>query len=187
MTTNQTTSTTTPGSGNLLQQITTERSVTTDPARRAMLDRVDAELTWWKQRDLDTAVILRLAPAPTMACPTWCALDPGHGWDNYEDGRLIRWHERDLSPEGEDGCAQVSLQRIDELLLDTTTEQVSTASRVLVDVAGDGGGTPSLTSLQAREVASVILDAARLLAEATAAGDPLMGRSDEEWARRNAS
>lgn len=152
-----------------------------------MYAQMERGVHMWEQRDQAAAHVLALAPTPALPCPTWCSLEPGHAWDNYDDGRLTRFHERHLSPEGRDGYAEVMLLRIDELLLDSGAEQVSTASHLDVVVHGNGSGAPTLTSLQAREVASVLLDAARLLAEATAAGDPAMGTDDEEWESRSST
>ncbi|WP_380166574.1 DUF6907 domain-containing protein [Jannaschia sp. R86511] len=160
-------------------QMTEARAKATDPAQRAMLDRVDAELVWWKRSDVDKATILRLAPTPTLPCPTWCTEGEGHPFDDYDAGELGRWHERTMS---DLDYLLVTLRRRDRLIVDTGVERIEGASRVDVEVYGDGGGSPSLTPAQAVETAALLTEAARLMTEAQEAGDTVtMGTGDLSW------
>jgi hypothetical protein len=70
------------------------------------------------------------------------------------------------------------------MALGTGVESVAGASRVAVEVVGDGSGAASLTPDQAESVAGALMQASRLLTEAHAAGDPRMGNGDMEWQER---
>lgn len=172
-----TTNTTTPGSGNLLHQIATERSVTTDPARRAQLDQMEMGIRMWRQRDDGYDVILRLAPAPTLECPTWCEEDPGHPWTHYDESdspaSVSRSHSRDLL---DTPNTQVCLRRTDVLdLAGDRGEYVQMASRTNAD-----SGTEMLTVEETGQMAQALHEARVLLLKGYGAGDPMRGTLDED-------
>ena len=183
MTTNNTTDTT-PGTGNhMLHQIATERSVTTDSARRAQLDQMEMGVRVWKDRDAAVETILRLAPAPTLPCPTWCELDPGHGWTDhdshgtFDEGspeRVTRYHERTVV--ALDGAC-VDLTRTDALDLEGDGgEHVLQSSRTTIDL--NLAGTVNVD--ETGKLARAFHEAHTMLVQAWGAGDPRRGALDRD-------
>lgn len=177
-----TTTDTTPGSGNhLLHQIATERSTTTDPARRAQLYQIEMGVHMWKDRDAAVATVLRLAPSPTLPCPTWCELDPGHHWTDYDSHgdldegspeRVVRYHERSVVALDD---VQVDLSRADALDLEGDLgEHVKWASHTNVEVGAGGAVDVDETGKLAR----ALHEAHTLLVKAREAGDPRRGALD---------
>lgn len=115
--------------------------------RNARGTGVDAQLREWEERGADQEIILRLAPAPALECPTWCEQAAGHGWKDYDQhgthtegspSRLTRIHGRTVL---ESERAEVTLYRWDAL-----------------DLEGDGGEYVWVTSHVDVEIGEVSAD-----------------------------